>query len=124
MRADDTPARPRCRTRRWAEPLEAADAWNVACLTGNNKESCPNIDSPDYDFAQAPMLVNACKSGSCKQLVVAGQKSGWLWALQPDIGRVEWGLPVGPGERVTAVAAVSGTLCVQEQPALPSSLSQ
>jgi hypothetical protein len=29
--------------------------------------------SPDYDFAQAPMLVNTCKDGSCKQLVVAGE---------------------------------------------------
>jgi hypothetical protein len=47
-------------------------------------QSCPDINSPDYDFAQAPMLVTACKGCRCKQLVVAGQKSGWLWALAPD----------------------------------------
>lgn len=33
------------------------------------------------------MLVKACKAGFCKQLVVAGQKSGWLWALNPDTGK-------------------------------------
>lgn len=43
------------------------------------------------------MLVTACKAGSCKQLVVAGQKSGWVWALSPDTGIVQWSLPVGPG---------------------------
>jgi len=43
-----------------------------------NTASCPDINSPDYDFAQAPMLVTACKACKCKQLVVAGQKSGWL----------------------------------------------
>ena len=32
------------------------------------------------------MLVKACKGGFCKQLVVAGQKSGWLWALNPENG--------------------------------------
>lgn len=32
------------------------------------------------------MLVKACKAGFCKQLVVAGQKSGWLWALNPENG--------------------------------------
>jgi polyvinyl alcohol dehydrogenase (cytochrome) len=46
------------------------------------------------------MLVKACKAGSCKQLVVAGQKSGWLWALNPDTGYVHWSLPVGPGGTV------------------------
>lgn len=34
------------------------------------------------------MLVKACKAGFCKQLVVAGQKSGLLWALNPDTGEV------------------------------------
>jgi len=43
-----------------------------------NADNCPDINSPDYDFAQAPMLVTACKACKCKQLVVAGQKSGWL----------------------------------------------
>jgi len=43
------------------------------------------------------MLVTACKAGSCKQLVVAGQKSGWVWAVSPDTGSVQWSLPVGPG---------------------------
>lgn len=44
------------------------------------------------------MLTTPCnKAGHCKQLVVAGQKSGWLWALSPDSGQVHWSVNVGPG---------------------------
>ncbi|WIA28036.1 hypothetical protein OEZ86_010622 [Tetradesmus obliquus] len=82
---------------RWAKQLGGPDAWNAACLYSNNKEACPDLNSPDYDFAQAPMLVKTCKAGACKQLVVAGQKSGWVWALRPRDGSVDWSLQVGPG---------------------------
>uniref|UniRef100_A0A383V615 Pyrrolo-quinoline quinone repeat domain-containing protein n=1 Tax=Tetradesmus obliquus TaxID=3088 RepID=A0A383V615_TETOB len=82
---------------RWAKQLGGPDAWNAACLYSNNKEACPDLNSPDYDFAQAPMLVKTCKTGACKQLVVAGQKSGWVWALRPRDGSVDWSLQVGPG---------------------------
>uniref|UniRef100_A0A383VAH7 Pyrrolo-quinoline quinone repeat domain-containing protein n=1 Tax=Tetradesmus obliquus TaxID=3088 RepID=A0A383VAH7_TETOB len=85
---------------RWVKQLGGPDAWNAACMYGGNAASCPDINSPDYDFAQAPMLVTACKGCRCKQLVVAGQKSGWLWALAPDTGAVHWSLPVGPGGTV------------------------
>lgn len=112
-----------------AKPLGGPDAWNAACLFGNNPNSCPDLgvsaaarkcctrravcaallsdhhhgnpllppQSPDYDFGQAPMLVNACRRGTCRQLVVAGQKSGWVWALDPQQGNITWSCQVGPG---------------------------
>jgi len=50
------------------------------------------------------MLVKACnKNGHCKQLVVAGQKSGWLWALNPDNGEIHWSASVGPGGTVGGI---------------------
>eukprot|EP00882_Tetradesmus_deserticola_P022580 GHRQ01024505.1.p1 GENE.GHRQ01024505.1~~GHRQ01024505.1.p1 ORF type:complete len:423 (+),score=154.23 GHRQ01024505.1:137-1405(+) len=82
---------------RWVTQLGGPDAWNAACLFENNKDACPDLNSPDYDFAQAPMLVSTCKNGVCKKLVVAGQKSGWVWALKPEDGSVDWSLQVGPG---------------------------
>jgi hypothetical protein len=46
---------------------------------------------PDYDFGQAPMITRACKKDdkkNCKKIVVAGQKSGWVWSLRADNGKV------------------------------------
>jgi hypothetical protein len=54
---------------------------------------------PDYDFGQAPMIINAFKKDkkpnngnnkykSCKKTVVAGQKSGWVWSLNAANGKV------------------------------------
>ena len=41
---------------------------------------------PDFDFSASPMLLNAKGSG----FLLAGQKSGDVWALNPDDGRVIW----------------------------------
>ncbi len=47
---------------------------------------------------RAPMLLTTCKAGlGCKQLLVAGQKSGIVWALRPDTGAVDWWTQAGPG---------------------------
>jgi hypothetical protein len=53
---------------------------------------------PDYDFGQAPIIMNTCKpapagpsrpgSTICKKTVVAGQKSGFVWSLHADNGTV------------------------------------
>lgn len=90
---------------KWAKQLGGPDAWNGACGQKGTNPNCAagglfDLNSPDYDFAQAPMLVTACKASFCKQLVVAGQKSGWLWALDPESGDVHWSTSVGPGGTV------------------------
>ena len=47
------------------------------------------------------MLINTCRRISGKntwrELVVAGQKSGWVWALSPSNGSVIWSQDAGPG---------------------------
>ena len=77
---------------RWVFQATDNDAWNVACDTEDD-HSCPPEDGPDFDFGAAAMLV----STSAGDLVIAGQKSGWVHALDPQTGRAVWQTQVGRG---------------------------
>ncbi|GBF89065.1 hypothetical protein Rsub_01782 [Raphidocelis subcapitata] len=81
---------------KWSTPVDGPDAWNAACLSPNPevRDNCPDIEGPDFDFGQAPMLVNPCKKGmGCRQLLV----SGIVWAVDPANGEVVWKQRAGPG---------------------------
>lgn len=82
------------------------DAFNMACGS-RNPQNCPDDQGPDFDFGASPILVTT-ESG--RDLVLAGQKSGDVWALDPDndlklvwqnklsngsaLGGVHWGMTV------------------------------
>jgi polyvinyl alcohol dehydrogenase (cytochrome) len=77
----------------WAAPHLGltADTWNVACFFSQAGEgNCPDPAGPDYDFGQGVMEVKATINGKSQDLVIAGQKSGKLWALNADSGQVVW----------------------------------
>jgi polyvinyl alcohol dehydrogenase (cytochrome) len=77
---------------RWIFQALADDAWNAACLGGG--ASCPAENGPDFDFGAPVMLVER-KSGD---LLLAGQKSGEVLALDPDKdGAVVWRKRIGSG---------------------------
>jgi polyvinyl alcohol dehydrogenase (cytochrome) len=79
----------------WSFQATADDAWNLACGPGPNFENCPDAAGPDLDFGMAPILVTR-EDGS--QLLVAGQKSGVVWGLDPDAGgEVVWARRIGRG---------------------------
>lgn len=78
---------------RWHYQALADDAWNVACVT-RTSDSCPDEDAPDFDFGAGTVLANA-KDG--RQLLMAGQKSGWVYGLDPGTGRLVWKTRVGRG---------------------------
>ncbi|KIY99021.1 hypothetical protein MNEG_8939 [Monoraphidium neglectum] len=85
---------------KWATPVDGPDAWNAACLSSNPavRDNCPAVEGPDFAFGQAPMLVTPCKPGKgCKQLLIVGQKSGIVWALDPNDGSIAWNQRAGPG---------------------------
>lgn len=83
---------------RWADKLWSADAWNVACIvTFINPTSCPSPSGPDYDFGQGAMLLKTKIKGKDHDVLVAGQKSGVMWGVNPDDGAVWWGTQAGPG---------------------------
>jgi len=77
---------------RWVFQGLANDAWNAACLGGG--ASCPADSGPDFDFGAAVMLVERRQG----DLLIAGQKSGEVFALDPDRkGAVVWRNRVGSG---------------------------
>ncbi|HEY2646644.1 MAG TPA: PQQ-binding-like beta-propeller repeat protein [Candidatus Acidoferrales bacterium] len=73
----------------WSRQLTAKDVFNGICASN------PNGCGPDFDFGSSPILIHA-QSG--RELILAGQKSGIVWALDPaNKGEVVWQTRVGIG---------------------------
>lgn len=78
----------------WTRQTVQGDAWNVACMPFmDNRHNCPKEDGPDVDFASPPLLVH----GADGDILVAGQKSGDVWGINPDDGAIVWHTRVGRG---------------------------
>ena len=82
--------------KRWVRSFVVSDAWNAACFSlGEKGPNCPPKEGVDFDFGAAPVLVRLA-DGS--ELLLAGQKSGMLYALDPDDeGAVRWQVRLGRG---------------------------
>jgi polyvinyl alcohol dehydrogenase (cytochrome) len=82
----------------WAKQLRPGDAFNSSCGRGPN---CPQERGPDYDFGASAMLAPLADGRS---LLVAGQKSGMVYALDPDRkGEIVWQTRVGRGGAIGGV---------------------
>jgi polyvinyl alcohol dehydrogenase (cytochrome) len=76
----------------WTRQMLANDAYNSAC--GDKSPNCPPENGPDYDFGSSALLV---KAGN-RDLLLAGQKSGVVYALDPaKKGELVWQARVGRG---------------------------
>ena len=72
----------------WAVQDTGNDAWLAGCPPENPPENCPKVLGPDYDFGASSILKNLSNGHS---ILVAGQKSGDVWAHDPDRkGVVVW----------------------------------
>ena len=79
--------------RQWAKQLLGGDAWNMACFIGE-AANCPEEDGPDLDIGASTVLW----SGGDRDYLLVGQKSGDVYALDPDKGgAVVWHNKVGRG---------------------------
>ena len=79
--------------RQWAKQLLGGDAWNMACFIGE-AANCPEEDGPDLDIGASTVLW----SGGEGDYLLVGQKSGDVYALDPDKGgAVVWHNKVGRG---------------------------
>jgi polyvinyl alcohol dehydrogenase (cytochrome) len=77
----------------WSRQLTPEDAYNSSCRT--TMENCPKSKGPDFDFGSSPILVTL--PGGHRALV-AGQKSGVVYGLDPDnAGKVLWQIRLGEG---------------------------
>ncbi|HWP85481.1 MAG TPA: PQQ-binding-like beta-propeller repeat protein [Terriglobia bacterium] len=80
---------------RWARQMVQGDIWNGSCRGGADPATCPDPEAPDFDFPASPILVDIVGG---KQLLIASQKSGLLYALDPDQnGRTVWQQRIAKG---------------------------
>ena len=72
----------------WVAQDTPKDAWLVCAGAFGKTENCPEDMGPDYDFGASPIL-RTLPNGH--RVLVAGQKSGMIWAHDPDQkGAVVW----------------------------------
>ena len=119
---------------RWARQLNHSDNWVVGCAAplinlcptgetcnGPGVANCPSSVGPDADFGVSPIL-RTLPNG--RQLLLAGQKSGLVHALDPDregatvwvtragqggvFGGVEWGMAADDTTVYAPIANVYG----------------
>jgi polyvinyl alcohol dehydrogenase (cytochrome) len=79
---------------KWVFQGLAGDATNLACLV-EDKTNCPKENGPDLDFGGASAMLLTTSDG--RQILVAGQKSGDVYALDPDTGKFVWKVKPGRG---------------------------
>ncbi len=80
---------------RWTYQGEADDAWTLACVTPGSDPVVTADCGPDLDFGSSAIL-RELDNG--KRLLLAGQKSGVMHALDPDQqGAVVWKKRLSPG---------------------------
>lgn len=81
---------------RWHRQQTENDIWNGTCRRADREPAaCPDAEAPDVDFSVSPVLV---KSGNGRSMLIAGNKSAVIWALDPDQqGKIVWQQQVGKG---------------------------
>jgi polyvinyl alcohol dehydrogenase (cytochrome) len=78
----------------WSSQVTPKDVYVVGCTP--ERDNCPQgDDGPDFDFGNSAILRNLPNG---KSIIVIGQKSGVVWALDPDNkGAIVWQRRVGKG---------------------------
>jgi len=84
---------------RWKNQVTTHDNFIVGCSGPVKVANCPTPTGPDFDFGATPILF---KHGT-KQILVAGQKSGIVYGVDPDSGRTLWKTEVGAGSPLGGV---------------------
>ena len=100
----------------WSKQMRQGDAFNVSCVMPGQK-SCPESAGPDFDFGASAVLV---KISNGKRLLVLAQKSGAVYAVDPDhggnlvwqsqagnggvLGGIEWGVASDGGRVYAAIS--------------------
>jgi polyvinyl alcohol dehydrogenase (cytochrome) len=95
----------------WFSQALSNDAWIPGCSTPSTAGNCPENIGPDYDFGASPILTRLPNG---RRLLVSVQKSGQIWAHDPDRnGAVVWktthaGTPATAEGEMVWGAAVDG----------------
>jgi len=84
---------------KWSFHATPADIFNSGCGPNPKAEQLNCVKKPetvyrDVDFGASVILA---KNSDGKELLYAGQKSGSVWAFNPDNGKVVWRKALGTG---------------------------
>lgn len=82
----------------WKRQFTASDAWNVACVVPGH-HNCPEENGEDLDFGAPPVLASV----NGRDYLLAGQKSGRVFALDPATGDLRWARKLGSGGKAGGV---------------------
>lgn len=77
---------------KWRFQATKYDAWNIDCYN-QNPANCPTPTGPDFDFGMAPIIHKT----QSHDWLLAGQKSGTVWVLNPENGSVVWHRQIAKG---------------------------
>ncbi len=77
----------------WHTQTLPDDAWNVACMMEDNP-NCPDPEGPDLDFGAGVIVHQYPDGGSA---ILSGQKTGVIFAMNPEDGAIKWSRKVGRG---------------------------
>ncbi|HEY2528552.1 MAG TPA: PQQ-binding-like beta-propeller repeat protein [Xanthobacteraceae bacterium] len=78
----------------WRRQLIQGDNDLSGCSPGKQLVNCPTTLGHDYDFGASPVLLPLATG---KDVLLAGQKSGAVFGIEPDTGNVLWRTQVGVG---------------------------
>ena len=82
----------------WKNQVWPDDNYIIGCPRAAN---CPEKVGPDFALGASPILHTQADG---RQLLLAGQKSGIVWALDPaDGGRIVWRTRLSPGSALGGV---------------------
>jgi polyvinyl alcohol dehydrogenase (cytochrome) len=86
---------------KWVQQTVPNDVWLMQCQSQSKAQgkqvnpNCPDDEGPDFDFSAAPLITT---TSAGRDLIVIPQKSGVIWALDPDKGgEVVWQYRYGQG---------------------------
>ena len=85
---------------RWFNQVTEKDNFIVGCEDVNKPVNCPSPDGPDHDFGASPIVF---KLAGGKDILLAGQKSGAVYGMDPDNGRTLWTTKVGGGSALGGI---------------------
>ncbi len=85
---------------RWRHQVTEGDNFVMGCGRNSTSGNCPTPLGPDVDFGATPILMTL-KGG--KQVLVSGQKSGVVYGMDPDNGKMLWQTKIGVGSALGGV---------------------
>ena len=86
----------------WSRQMTSGDAFTVDCdFPESIRANCPAANGPDFDFGSSAVLVSL---GNGRRALIAGQKSGFVHAIDPDRGgEILWQRKIGRGGRIGGI---------------------